>query len=183
MSVYRPKGSRFYHYDFIVEGRRFYGSTGQTGKTDAKRVEAAKRRELANGTKKVELTLDEACGTYFVHVAERQPFARTTRSQIKNLLAGIGRTVLLSGIDFKTLSDYALKRRAKVSDSTVNRDLQCLRRVLKWCGKAQGAALPCWCPHANMAQGRFLGPEDHGSGQGRQVAGCAADNLHAGSDS
>lgn len=142
MSVYKPKGSPFWHYDFVVQGRRFHGSTGQTGKTDAKRVEAAKRREIAQGPKRVELTLDEACGTYFLHVAERQPSARTTRSQIKNLLAGTGRTLLISEIDQKALTAYVLKRRAKVSDSTVNREMQCLRRVLRWAGKAQGAAVP-----------------------------------------
>ncbi len=148
MSVYKPKNSPFWHYDFQFKGRRFHGSTGQTGKTDAKRIEAAKRREIAQGPQKVEMTLDDACGVYWMHVAERQPSARTTSSQIKNLLKGIGVSVLLSEIDATVLTNFSFRRRADVSDSTVNRDLQCLRRIVKWCGENQNVAVPSitWRP-------------------------------------
>lgn len=141
MSVYKPKSSPFWHYDFVIQGRRVFGSSGQRSKTEARRVEAAKRRELAQGPKLKDYTLDEACGTYWTHVAEAQPSARTTRSQIRNLLAGLGKGSLLTEIDQRALSAFALKRRAGVSDSTVNREMQCLRRIVRWMRKAQGAAV------------------------------------------
>jgi len=39
MSVYKPKGSPFYHYDFQWRGRRFCGSTAKTKRADAAKVE------------------------------------------------------------------------------------------------------------------------------------------------
>ena len=43
MSVYRPKGSPFYHYDFQMRGRRFHGSTGRKSRRDAEAVEQGER--------------------------------------------------------------------------------------------------------------------------------------------
>jgi hypothetical protein len=33
MSVYRPKTSPYFHFDFQFKGKRYYGSTGQKTKT------------------------------------------------------------------------------------------------------------------------------------------------------
>ena len=47
MSVYKPKNSTIYLYDFQHRGRRFHGSTGQKTKREAERVETRKRAEAA----------------------------------------------------------------------------------------------------------------------------------------
>ena len=46
MSVYKHAKSPFYQYDFVVDGRRFLGSTKARNKKDALAVEA-EIRELA----------------------------------------------------------------------------------------------------------------------------------------
>ena len=45
MSVYKHKDSPFYHYDFQLQGHRFYGSTGAKSKREAEKVEGIKRAE------------------------------------------------------------------------------------------------------------------------------------------
>lgn len=47
MSVYKPKGSRFYQYDFQHKGSRFHGSTGQETRRKAEEVERARRETVA----------------------------------------------------------------------------------------------------------------------------------------
>ena len=34
MSVYKPKTSPYFHFDFVWQGRRFYGSTGARTKRE-----------------------------------------------------------------------------------------------------------------------------------------------------
>jgi hypothetical protein len=43
MSVYRPKGSPYFHFDFQWRGDRFYGSTKRTNRREAEAVERAER--------------------------------------------------------------------------------------------------------------------------------------------
>lgn len=38
MSVYKPKGSPYYHYDFQLNGRRYHGSTRIEDHEEAKRI-------------------------------------------------------------------------------------------------------------------------------------------------
>jgi hypothetical protein len=46
MSVYRPKGSPYYHYDFEWKGSRFHGSTKRTNRREAEAVEKAERERV-----------------------------------------------------------------------------------------------------------------------------------------
>jgi len=67
MSIYRPKGSPYWHYDFQVRGARFHGSTGAKDKSTARAIESRKRTEAIDGIhlrKKPEMTLNEAFGRY-----------------------------------------------------------------------------------------------------------------------
>ena len=147
MSVYRKKGSPFWHYDFVWQGRRFHGSTGQKTRAAAQRVEDARRRELTGVRSRTPLTIDAACGTYWDRHAARQRSARTTEYQIENLLTGLGKDNLLSEIGQVELAAYAARRRAHVSDSSVNREIELARRVWRWCEKnlrADVGEMPDW---------------------------------------
>lgn len=135
MSVYKPKGKPFYHYDFRLKGVRFFGSTGQTTERAAKRVEAKEREAAALGRQKPTITIDEAFGRYWDHVAQRQPSAPTTFYQLGNLKDALGAKALISDIGMAQLQDYRARRRADVSDSSVNREIQLYRRVWKFLAK------------------------------------------------
>lgn len=47
MSVYKPKNSRFYQYDFVCKGTRFHGSTGAETLRKAQAFESAKREAVS----------------------------------------------------------------------------------------------------------------------------------------
>lgn len=152
MSVYRKENSPFYHYDFQFKGRRFHGSTGSKKRSEALAYEAREREKAVRAVhtpERIDLTIDEAAGRYYVEVAEMQSSVETTEYQIKNLLAEIGKTTLLCEINDGTVASYIRKRRGHrsrnairahgktcrctkclVSPASVNREVQLLRRIV-----------------------------------------------------
>lgn len=148
---FRRPGSPYWHYDrtITIEGQRhrIRGSTGIRGsKREAQAVEdqeiAAARDQIRNGPAPARLTFDEAIGTYCAQVASHQPSWRTSRSQAKALLKGLGKRTALAALTTADLSAHVAKRRALVANATVNRELQFLRRVVRYADAVLGAAAP-----------------------------------------
>ena len=74
---FRPKNSRYWHYDFQIRGCRFHGSCDTEDFEQAKAVEAQARvnaKTLAKAPAGI-FTLSEAIGTYFNDVCQYQPSA------------------------------------------------------------------------------------------------------------
>jgi integrase len=137
MSVYKPKGSPYFHYDFVREGCRFHGSTGCTSRRHAEQVEARKRHEAAqHKDRKPPITLDEACGIYSER-ADKQNSWATTRYMLQALISGLGAKRLLSEISQRELQVYFAKRRNGRSNATVNRELDTVRAVWWFAHKAR----------------------------------------------
>lgn len=133
MSVYKPKKSPRYHYDFQFRGQRYHGPTGCTSRRDAERFEADLRRKVALGeTTKPRLTIEEACNTWQEMVGDHKASKATTLYQLGYLIAGLEAKTFLHDLTFKDIQDYTAKRRAMVSGSSVNREVQLLRRVVRW---------------------------------------------------
>lgn len=136
MSVYRPKGSPYFHYDFQFRGKRYYGSTGQRTRRVAEQVEARARQNAAlPATTKPPITLDEACGLR-QDAVEHKPCWRTEHPMMKALLS-IGRNRLLSEIQQIDLMRHFAKRRAGRKDSSVNREIEVARAVWRMAAKAR----------------------------------------------
>lgn len=132
MSVYRPKDSPYYKYDFRRNRIRFHKSTRKTSEVEAKKVEReAKKQAVAEGPKgrKRILLLRDACARYIEEHAIHIASAKTIGFQTEALVAGIGERVEFSKLGDADISEYIAKRRAKVSDSTVNREVSCLRAI------------------------------------------------------
>jgi integrase len=145
MSVY-PKG-RYWHYDFVYKGRRYYGSTGQETRRNAEAVERAKRLEAATGTGQDagDLTLDIAVSRYFDEVNHTLAEAVDLQRRINVVLDCVGKGKLLREIDTATIAD-AIRRRRKYpgrtpAPATINRDLidHTLRPLLNRARKVWGA--------------------------------------------
>lgn len=133
MSVYKPAKSKQFHFDFQWKGQRYHGSTGCTARRDAERFEADFRRKVALGEKaKPTITVEDACNTWQSMVGDHKRSASNTLYQLAYLIAGLGPRVMLHAVTYKDLQDYAARRRAMVSDASVNRELQLLRRVVRW---------------------------------------------------
>lgn len=137
MSVYKPKKSPYFHFDFVWKGRRFHGSTGAKTKREATRVEETERAKARNGgTTRPPITLDEACGLYQDRV-ETLPSWGFTRTTLALLIAGLGAGALLSEITQRELLHHFSKRRHGRANSSVNRELVVCRAMWRWAAKAR----------------------------------------------
>lgn len=133
MSIYKPAKSRFWHYDFQHKGRRYHGSTGCASKRDAERYEAEKRREAALGIDvKPGITIDKACGAWFEGKGRHQRSHTSTIYQLATLAEGLGTNRWLHDLTLRDLDRYIARRRAQVSNASVNRETALLRRVTNW---------------------------------------------------
>jgi integrase len=144
---FRPQNSRFWHYDFQLQGRRFHGSCGTEDFETAKGIEAQARVDArtalhhAAATKGV-FTLSEAIGTYYADICDRQPSARTSLSQGKAILQVFDRPKRLDQLTDADLLHYVARRRATVSNATANRELQFLGRALRHMAHYHAATVP-----------------------------------------
>lgn len=138
MSVYKPTKSPYFQYDFVHQGRRYHGSTGCTTKRDAQRFEAEARRKAALGEKaKPSITIDEACGAWWLAKGQHLRSEATVSYQLANLANGFGKNVPIADITLAKIDEYIARRRATVKNSSVNRETALLRRVIKWAAARQ----------------------------------------------
>lgn len=154
MSVYprkRKNGATVWHYDFVIEGRRFHGATGQTTRRAAETFEARKRQEVASGViDRPELTLDVAAGRWWADVGRHRSDAKDKERCIEWLIDRLGKTTLASAIRTSEVLELVAARRdeharnvardrgkvvgkaRRVTAATVNRDvIGTLRPILR----------------------------------------------------
>jgi len=105
MSVYKPKNSPHYHYDFVVGGQRFYGSTGSSNRREAESQERLKREgakaahKSAKASEGGPLTISKAATRYYNEVGVRHANADTTDTDLMRLVEYFGEAKLLVDID------------------------------------------------------------------------------------
>ncbi|TFU06188.1 site-specific integrase [Polymorphobacter arshaanensis] len=133
MTVYKHQRSRYWHYDFQIDGQRYADSTRCTNKRDAERVEAEARRNIIFGnTAKPQVTIDDAIGTWWANKGQYQRSAKTTRYQLANLVDGLGKSNRVSDVGFAELDDYVALRRKAVSNASVNREIEHARKIWRY---------------------------------------------------
>lgn len=137
MSVYKPKNSPYFHFDFIWKGRRVFGSTGCRSKRDAIAYESRERQKAAlPSQERPPITVDEAAGLYEEH-AGRLPSWPTVRYMLKALVDGLGGGRLLSEVTQRDLQVYFARRRNGRSNASVNREAENCRAVWRRALKAR----------------------------------------------
>ncbi len=147
MSVYKPRSTRFFQYDFVIARRRFHGSTGQETRRAAEAAERRLRIEAAEGKlgEASALTLDQAAGKWWLEVGKERGDAADVERRLTVLISLIGRNTRLADISTATVSTAIQKRRGMTyqrggkgsakrlpSNATVNRDvIETLRPILR----------------------------------------------------
>lgn len=148
MGVYPHKNSGYFHYDFVLKGRRFHGSTGVKTRRAAERIEARLRVDAAEGRLGdcAQLTLDEASGRWWHEHGQYRGDADKLESRIDAMLAAVGSELRLAEIDQAKVAEAIERRRgmafrrSKAKDAktylpanaTVNRDVvETLRTILE----------------------------------------------------
>lgn len=165
--LYRPKKSRFWHYDFWLSGDRFRGSTKAETREAAELIVAKIRHDALVGAvtgKRPSLTLDAALARYWLDHAAALPSAATTQYQGANLVRLLGANTLLEDMDDARIADFVSRRRGEahkptkpvkgkerrlISPASVNRELGLLRRVMRRADRAWKVAVatPDWSAH------------------------------------
>lgn len=155
MSVYKPATSRYFQYDFVIQGRRYHGSTGQTTRRAAERFEDRQRQDAADGKlgESSQLTLDLAAGKYWQEHGQHRGDANQQLDRVKRMVMLFPKDIRLAEVTTARISDAIQKRRGQtfkkgkdrydkagvlirakeyaVANSTVNRDvIQTLRPIL-----------------------------------------------------
>jgi integrase len=136
MSVYKPAKSKHWQFDYRWQGHRYHGSTGCASRRDAERFEAEHRRKVALGEKvKPAFTVEQACDEWFAAVGAHLASHATCLYQLGNIIAGLGRKTMMQDLTIRDLDRHIAKRRATVSNASVNREVTLLRRVTRWAEK------------------------------------------------
>ncbi|WP_338505039.1 site-specific integrase [Sphingomonas kaistensis] len=144
MSIYKPKSSPYFHFDFVRNGRRFHGSTGVTGRRAAQQVEAREKHKAAlPAQSRPSITLDESCGLYDEHAAQLASH-KLTEYMSAAMITGLGGGRLLSEISQRDLQIYFARRRASFapqrgtrSNATINREVDHARAIWRRADKAR----------------------------------------------
>jgi integrase len=141
MSVYRPKDSPFYQYDFQWRGNRFHGSTKQTSKREAEKAERIERERVKEHAAQVEATsasvrLDDVAGRYWNEVGQHHAGADNTWRQIGFLIDFLGKDKLLTEITGNDVAKLVAWRRGHqrkdgslISSYTVNDTTEQLKKL------------------------------------------------------
>ncbi len=137
MRVFKRKGSPYYRYDFLFEGRRYQGSTKLTNRIAAQRAEDIQRAKLAERragiVERKPVPLFQDFAEEFLERVEpelRPNSVRLYRTSLENMRALFG-AKHLDGIAADEIERFKQSRLEQGrSPSTVNRDLAFLRRVL-----------------------------------------------------
>lgn len=118
MSVYKPKNSPYYHFDFQVRGNRFHGSTGTANRREAEAKEKLEREKAKAAAKDAKsstggpLTLDIATGRYWLEVGQLHANSATTWTDLNRLINYFGSTKKLSEITDDDVAKLVQWRRA-----------------------------------------------------------------------
>ena len=173
MSVYRPKGSPFYQFDFQWRGHRFHGSTKRTNRREAEGVERAEReraKQQAAQSKAAttSLQLDDVAGRYWAEVGQYHAGASNTWRDLGRIVDYFGATKLLTEITDDDVARMVAWRRGHrvvrsrrrkdkdaaaappVSNATVNRSTTEVLKKLFTRAKAWGVRFenePDWKRH------------------------------------
>lgn len=171
MSLYRPKRSPFWHYDFRLDNYRFSGSTKLRNEDDAARFAEARKRDAQAIVDRIRaagaepLTLKAACdrwsSTHGAHLADGK-----NKHLLERLVEIIGARTYLHDINDDVVARM-VEERAKdvrpdqvddkgrqiyrpITPTTVNRTIDQLRRVMRRARDNWNAAIirePVWKNH------------------------------------
>jgi integrase len=188
MSVYKPKASPYFHYDFQIRGARFHGSTGVETKRAAEEIERRIRRQAASGEldDASRMTLDQAAARWMDEVGATLKGGDRLESRIERAITLIGPQRPICEITTPVMSRAIEKRRGQTrkhskakgakeylpSASTVNRDMiDAVRPILNRARKVWGATLP----EIDWSQLRMVEPK----AKPKEFAGDDLDQLLA----
>lgn len=138
MTVYKRPTGQFWHYDFVLKGKRYHGSTGAKSRRKAEEVEQAKRVLAATGeldrpAARTIPTLGQAAAAWWQSKSDKKS-ADQMLARVNLAVSLVGREKKVNEVTFSDISLAIQKRRGILvtgaddakrppSNATVNRDM------------------------------------------------------------
>jgi integrase len=154
MSIWKPRNSPLYRFDFWLGGHRFHGPTECTTRKEAKAVEAVERekaRALVKAMKRsrASLLIDDVAARLWNDSAQHDADADATSTNIARIVNYFGKAKPLTDIDHNEAKKMVAWRRGHhikdrekaplISNATVNRSTtKVLQRIFTF-AKGEGA--------------------------------------------
>ncbi len=130
MGIYKRGGKWWIDY-YDRDRERIQESSQSSRRSDAEALLTLRRSEILRGIYKrpVEITFEEFGGRYMEHAKANKRSWSRDEQMLRHLKAFFGAGKELSEIGAADIEGYKLHRKAKVSGSTVNRELALLKRM------------------------------------------------------
>lgn len=144
MSVFKRPGSPYYYAEFQVEGHRVVRSTRRTSEREARveerRLKAEFKAALAK-PKRASLTVDEACGRYWLEHGSRLRWKAEVERHLKLIVASTGTLLLMELLDDSHVDALVQSRHEQgAGPAGINRTLAVFRAVHRRARKKWKAA-------------------------------------------
>jgi len=138
MSLHKNPKSPFWQYSFVINGRRFHGSTKARNKKEAEIAERQIRAQAKADLEREQLTgsgpmtLDIACGRFWTEIGEKHASSLDTWANLERLLSFFGPAKRLDQItDTDVAALVAWRLGHKVTVKTKNKDGKLVERVVR----------------------------------------------------
>jgi integrase len=135
MSIFKRPGSPFWQCEIVVNGTRAVRSTGTDNKREAKAFEAALRASLtakAGRPAKRELTLDQACGRWWLEKGQALASSRDEARHLRRIVEMLGTKIAVSEVTNEHVTQVVAAITAGGGGpAAVNRCLATFRQVLR----------------------------------------------------
>lgn len=161
MSLYKRAGSPYWQTEFTLRGHRIRESTGTSSKREAEQYErkrkAEVRQELASPAVVGKLSLDQACGKYWLEHGCRRRDATDVQRWLTYVLTYMDRDMLLSDLSARTVNDFvAAMRAAGIGEISINRTVTTLQGVHNRAAKLweEPVSVIGWKPFKTKEHGR-----------------------------
>ena len=141
MSLFKRAGSPHWYCEFVVKGTRFRRSTGTASRREAAQFERDLKASVALRLERFDhaspsLTIDQACGRYWIEHGHRLRSADDVQRQLLYITTHTDKTMALAelGPAAVTACVHAM-RDAGVGDISINRTIETFRAVHNRAGK------------------------------------------------
>lgn len=174
MSVYKSKASPYYQYDFMLNGRRFYGTTKARNKRDAEAMERQLKEQARRDTDQFRktgnapMTIDTAVGRYWTEKGQFRTDKKEYFQVLERIVLHFGKDKRLDQIDDEAITALVAQRRKQfrwgksklkhaqvktLSNATINR---CTLMPLKAIFRCAKELWHCYLPREPHWKDHFL---------------------------
>lgn len=170
MSLFKRPNSPFWQTEFVVRGTRIARSTGTTSRREAERFERELREEIRRqavataGRPRPSLTVDQACGRYWLEHGSRLRGARDVERWLRYIVVHLPADLPLRDLSASHVTEFvASMRRAGIGEISINRTVQALQGVHNRAGKLWEEPIRVigWKPHKTREKPRVRWISEH----------------------